>query len=112
MAAQKALELSILPDEVEGECPVMRRVSRFLTVSCILSARRNRKEKNRFVKNSKQLNKSAQLFLTTSETDLRKATMVRKEANDDEIQEIQSDEPSAASNISRGKNWVKLGENW
>ncbi|EFP08878.1 hypothetical protein CRE_18047 [Caenorhabditis remanei] len=81
MAAQKALELSILPDEVE--------------------ARRNRKEKNRFVKNSKQLNKSAQLFLTTSETDLRKATMVRKEANDDEIQEIQSDEPSAASNISR-----------
>ncbi|KAF1749990.1 hypothetical protein GCK72_016535 [Caenorhabditis remanei] len=84
MAAQKALELSILPDEVE--------------------ARRNRKEKNRFVKNSKQLNKSAQLFLTTSETDLRKATMVRKEANEDEIQEIQSDEPSAASNISRGKN--------
>ncbi|ULT89352.1 hypothetical protein L5515_007920 [Caenorhabditis briggsae] len=81
MAAQKALELSILPDEVE--------------------ARRHRKEKNRFVKNSKQLTKSTQLFLTTSETDLRKAKSVRKETEDDEIQEIQSDEPSAASNLSR-----------
>uniref|UniRef100_A0A1I7V4R2 G_PROTEIN_RECEP_F1_2 domain-containing protein n=2 Tax=Caenorhabditis tropicalis TaxID=1561998 RepID=A0A1I7V4R2_9PELO len=85
MAAQKALELSILPDEVE--------------------ARRNRKEKKKehIVKNKKRLNKSAQLFLTTSETDLRKARAIRKdpEIEEDEIQEIQSDEPSAASNISR-----------
>ncbi|CAI2354688.1 unnamed protein product [Caenorhabditis sp. 36 PRJEB53466] len=83
MAAQKALELSILPDEVE--------------------ARRNRKEKNLFVK-KKQLNKSAQLFLTTSETDLRKARAIRREQEEEEeheIQEIASDEPSTASNLSR-----------
>ncbi|CBA11610.1 G-protein coupled receptors family 1 profile domain-containing protein [Caenorhabditis elegans] len=86
MAAQKALELSILPDEVE--------------------ARRHRKEKSHFVKNKKQMNKSAQLFLTTSEIDLRKARTIRKEQEDEEeeeeeIREIQSDEPSAASNLSR-----------
>uniref|UniRef100_A0A8R1DPG1 G_PROTEIN_RECEP_F1_2 domain-containing protein n=2 Tax=Caenorhabditis japonica TaxID=281687 RepID=A0A8R1DPG1_CAEJA len=85
MAAQKALELSILPDEVE--------------------ARRNRNEKRkeeRFTKKKKQLNKSAQLFLTTSETDLRKERMVRKdEDGEDEIQHIGSEELSTASNLSR-----------
>lgn len=53
------------------------------------------------------MNKSAQLFLTTSEIDLRKARTIRKEQEDEEeeeeeIREIQSDEPSAASNLSRG----------
>ncbi|CAI5451636.1 unnamed protein product [Caenorhabditis angaria] len=80
MAAQKALELSILPDEVE--------------------ARRNRKEQNQVKKTAKSLNRSAQLFLTTSETDLRRARIRTEQAIDEEeIRELKSDEEP--SNISR-----------
>ncbi|CAB3397579.1 unnamed protein product [Caenorhabditis bovis] len=82
MAAQKALELSILPDEVES--------------------RRHRLEKRQGAKKH-ILNRSAQLFLTTSEADLRQARSIRATTSDEGgIHETPAfEEPSTTSIISR-----------